>query len=323
MQVNISQNKEVAKISEQEFQRISKNISRQITKLKVNGKPINIETHYSWSLPELKECWKKSFNESIECWKKSFNESIGEEDLSIFAKTIVLRKWAAEQYLKNEKDLDLSVWIVKTWGGIRTGKDENLKKSIKEAFDIQKAKTGKFKFERIASWSKPLAFKNYATRAIYDMRVIYSLNWLLLKGEAKIFFPMSSGRNSLLNFLPFENLLYIKAIGHNELIEEFQNDITSRQNGAGRSHLVNKLSSRVFIDKEDAYEIYCNLLIDIARKIYGANDPVGLTKIEMTLFTIADTIIVGEVLERLQAADHMAKKSATLTCPTLQNHCHC
>lgn len=189
--------------------------------------------------------------------------------------------------------LDLSKWIIEDWGGITTGKDEN---SLKECLD--EADKNNFDFNRIASWSKHIAFKDPVQYAIYDARVIYSLNWLLLKEGSKQYFPVPSGRNSVMELLDYRILLFIehyKISGVGKLLRE---DIEARRNSPGRkSHVASKLNKELFIEQKNAFSAYCELLRKIALELYP-NDQSGLavTKVEMMLFSLADKDIALEVL---------------------------
>jgi len=242
-----------------------------------------IDALYKWNIPPLKEF------------------GFEPKGVSPYEKTIELRKWFKARLIAgNDNYEDLCKWIVKDWGGIKTGKDENLMASILNAFDIHNGNGVNFNFERIASWSKALAFQFPETRAIYDVRVIYSLNWLLLKVGSKKFLPMSEGRNSLLNFFPYENLLYFQSIGFERVLNEFEVDLKSREENDKKSHLVNTLGKEVFIENKSAYQAYCEILLLLSTGTYGPNDLLGVTKIEMILFSIADTEIVKEVFTNLR-----------------------
>lgn len=189
-------------------------------------------------------------------------------------------------------DLDLSKWIVEVWGGI-TGKDDESLKSC-----IEKADKQDFDFNRIASWSKHVAFKNPEQYAIYDARVIYSLNWLLLKAGSKRYFPAPSGRNSVMELLDYRILLLIKHYEVSGVEKHLNEDIDARKKSPGRkSYVANKLNKELFIESKNAFTEYCNLLLKIKRELYQ-DDPLGmgLTKVEMMLFSLADKDIALEVL---------------------------
>lgn len=191
-------------------------------------------------------------------------------------------------------DLELSKWIIEDWGGITTGKDDgSLKACLKKADDKD------FDFNRIASWSKHIAFKNPDQYAIYDARVIYSLNWLLFKAGANKYFPAPAGRNSVMELLDYRILLFI---GHYKVAgvrRQLEIDIEERKKSPGRkSFVANKLKSELFIEPNEAFANYCKLLMKIAQKLYP-NDQTNLrlTRVEMMLFSLADKDIALNVLD--------------------------
>jgi hypothetical protein len=63
-----------------------------------------------------------------------------------------------------------------------------------------------------------------------------------------------------------------------------------------KSKMINSLGKEVYIDQRYAYQAYCSLLVDISSQLFGEKDDLGVTKVEMILFSIADFDIVGEVL---------------------------
>ena len=249
---------------------------------------------YKWSLPELPNELRHGFSVILQ---KSSNSEI----LSSYGKTIKLRA-LLEEYLNTcnaENKESTYEWIVKNWGGIKTGKDENLTASIAGAIKTHHDNDGKFEFSRIASWSKALAFQYPERRAIYDVRVIYSLNWLLFKeGHSGKFFPASEGRNSLINFFSYEQELYKRVLGSERIKLAFKEELNKRMSSekSMKSSMINSLGKEVYIDQGYAYQNYCNILIEIANQVFGQNDKFGVTKVEMILFSIADGDIVGEVL---------------------------
>jgi len=189
-------------------------------------------------------------------------------------------------------DFSLSKWIVENWGGIKGKDDESLKSCI------DKSDKQDFDFNRIASWSKHIAFKYPEQYAIYDSRVIYTLNWLLLKAGSKLYFPVPSGRNSVMELLDYRILLLIKHYEVSGVEKHLNDDIVARNMTPGRkSYVANKLNKELFIESKIAFVEYCELLLELKNKLYQ-NDPLGmgLTKVEMMLFSLADKDISLEVL---------------------------
>ncbi|MDO1510036.1 MULTISPECIES: hypothetical protein [unclassified Neisseria] len=99
--------------------------------------------------------------------------------------------WKVSSLEKREK---LAKWYVKNWGGIRTNDKNTISGYAElEPQDLIKRKgiTG------ISSWSKVLSIVEPRTYAIFDSRVAFSLNALLLQGKYKSkFFPVLSSRNT-------------------------------------------------------------------------------------------------------------------------------
>jgi hypothetical protein len=263
---------------------IVKNIAKKLEKYKDEQSLAKI---YKWPLPVLPNALNSVFSDI--------------DSLNTYEKTIKLREWFGE-FLRNINEEDrkyLYQWIVKNWGGIKTGKDDNLTKAAIQAITSHCQNFDKFQFSGISSWSKILAFQYPKTRAIYDVRVIYTLNWLLLQtGYSGRFFPSPSGRNSLINFFSYEKTLYKKVLGLSKIREAFKEEF-ERKLGSDKSiksAMINSLGKEVYIDQIYAYQAYCNLLIDTANQLFGEKDDFGVTKVEMILFSIADGDIVAEVL---------------------------
>lgn len=271
-------------------------IEKIAKRLKENyGNSKALASIYKWDFPNL----PKELNDEFREFKSEYSDG---NTPSSYGKTIKLREFL-EKYLNKpgnvEKKELTHEWIVKNWGGIKTGKDENLTASIAGAVKTHNDDSGKFEFSRIASWSKALAFQYPERRAIYDVRVIYSLNWLLLKAEYEgKFFPSPSGRNSLINFFAYEKELYNRVLGLGKIKLAFEEELSRRMDSkkSMKSSMINSLGKDVYIDKKYAYKSYCNILADISKQVFGI-DGFGVTKIEMILFSIADGDIVGEVLE--------------------------
>lgn len=196
------------------------------------------------------------------------------------------------------KTVNLAEWIVREWGGIPIGNDLN--GCISKAEDAyQKSKShpdhiGKYNFDRIASWSKFLAFKHPTSCAIYDARVIYSLNWLLFENGAKKFFPVLEGRNSVMGLLDYKLRLLLT---HPDIKKESIAETLFDRRGS-KTHFLSSLEKKVFLEKSAAFSIYCNLLKQVANILYP-EDMLGLTKVEMILFSIADRAIAQDVLEKI------------------------
>ncbi len=120
-----------------------------------------------------------------------------------------IRKKLNEFYPDKKTEFDnLCLWIIKDWGGITGAKDENTLELISQ-FLSQKEPT----FNRIASSSKVGAYMFPEKYIIYDSRVAYSLNWIILSENAgEKFFPIPEGRNSKMSAFDMNVLIRLKNI---------------------------------------------------------------------------------------------------------------
>ena len=91
------------------------------------------------------------------------------------------RKFFAETEKYSEPYFERCFWIINTWGGISAFKDgDKTRAKIQEfAKTYEKEEISSDLFAVISSLSKLAAFWDYERFAVYDSRVIFSLNWLL------------------------------------------------------------------------------------------------------------------------------------------------
>lgn len=216
----------------------------------------------------------------------------------------------------NSESIEISKWIVQEWGGINSGDAEKFQKLIKDAEDrhtksIPENQVRTFNSYRIASWSKHLAFKYPTQRAVYDAKVIYTLNWLLFdkiypamrKGTQSVkYFPFLMGQNSAISMLDYEIYLILRdgKQGSNAVNKELAIDVAQRRAGTRKNSGFAKSArddSNTFIEEDNAYSEYCTLLQRLSEKLYPSDVKCRLTKTEMILFSIADAEIAKEVLQ--------------------------
>jgi len=127
----------------------------------------------------------------------------------------IVGKKLNETLNQNNKELfdKLSLWIIKDWGGIWSKKDKETIMLV-NAF-LEKDKPD---FNRIASTSKVGAFLYPDRNVIYDSRVAYSLNWIILSENAgHKFFPIPEGRNSKMIAFDMNVLIRLKNISNYRL----------------------------------------------------------------------------------------------------------
>ena len=189
------------------------------------------------------------------------------------------------------KDMELiAKWIIKTWGGIKGIKDSTVKNIVKNIDNYE------YPFKNISSWSKVHSFKNINNDIIYDSKVIYSLNWLLLQldGDDK-FFLQPEGRNKRLSAFPINAIINFK---YTDLI-----DMNKRGN---------KAIEKVYINENEVYKKYRKLIIELNRTLWN-DEYIDLTNLigekiylknypfftELLLFNMADDVVVDDVRKNI------------------------
>lgn len=165
--------------------------------------------------------------------------------------------------------LDSKYWIIQNWGGIRSFKSNERNDSLLKKLDseLKACKLTRPTFSVISSISKVASFINHNEYAIYDSRVIYSLNWLLFKHtNTTSLYPQPSGRNA--------------ELAKFDLVTIFN---LSNKNISLKSH-------------KTAYFDYCSLMKDLSKEVYGRPEPYH---VEMLLFLIATKHIVSDISDSI------------------------
>lgn len=172
-------------------------------------------------------------------------------------------------------------WIVKEWGGLKN--TSNIKDKVVRALgDIELKK--QCDFDNISSVSKVLSFIDPSKYIIYDTRVAYTLNWILLKtGSGTKYFPMPQGRNSKLNAFDIGTLI---RLNHIKVYEENKYE----------KKVIYKCDSQIFINKKEAYLSLCNLISEINKYLWEDDTFRDPYYTEMLLFAIADKYIFEDIL---------------------------
>lgn len=180
------------------------------------------------------------------------------------------RKFFAETEKYSEPYFERCFWIINTWGGISAFKDsDKTREKIQEfAETYEQEEISSDLFAVISSLSKLAAFWDYERFAVYDSRVIFSLNWLLfLYAPAHRLFPQPEGRNQRIRQYHMPTILALHG------------------------------DKRDFYPDKEAFYRYCQLLKECAAQIYG--DDRRIHEIEMFLFKEADLYICDDMQERL------------------------
>ena len=209
-----------------------------------------------------------------------------------FEKEIVLKKAINKKLIetyKNDKFLfdNLCLWIIKDWGGIKTAKDSGTLELIEEFLNAKN-----HSFKRIASSSKVGSYMYPEKYIIYDSRVAYSLNWIILAENAgDKFFPIPEGRNSKMT--AFDMNVLIRLINVDKYKPSEINDLDKRQ-------YVKRSDKLTFIPEKESYEVLNNLIKEVSLKLWDKEKAKMLYYTEMLLFSIADREIFKDISERVE-----------------------
>lgn len=212
--------------------------------------------------------------------------------MSPYQKEISLKKIVHtklnEFYNKQKTDFDnLCLWIIKDWGGITGAKDENTIELVYE-FLNQKEQPS---FNRIASSSKVGSYMFPEDFIIYDSRVAYSLNWIILSQDAgEKFFPIPDGRNSKMSALDMNVLIRLKNI------EKYRPNNIEELN---KRLYINNIDKGYYIPTKKAYSQLNKLIKEINRKLWNDEKSEMLYYTEMLLFSIADREIFNDISNRI------------------------
>lgn len=212
--------------------------------------------------------------------------------LTPYEKELKLKKIVGQKLndsLESNDDLfiKLSLWIIKDWGGISAARDSDTRNLIFDFFNQDKPS-----FYRIASSSKVGAFLSPEENAIYDSRVAYSLNWIILSENAgKQYFPIPEGRNSKMAAFDLNVLIRLKNISNYQ-----STDIKHLDNQL----FIKNADKKIFIDKKDAYLEFKNLMKLISENLWSGDKEKeqNLYFTEMLLFSIADREVFMDITNR-------------------------
>lgn len=204
---------------------------------------------------------------------------------SQYEKNVRLKWQLSEKYKLNPNSTILDFWIINTWGGIRSFKatDKNKKKIKTFKKQLEKQRLSKDSFSTISSLSKISSFMFPEEFVIYDSRVIYALNWLILTCENNFklkekYYPMPNGRNKILTDFDMNTILNLSHT------KEYEN------------------ATSIFISQQEAYFRYCDFIKSSTNEVFDReSQPYEL---EMLLFTIADKEIFHEIKEKSNLSTH-------------------
>lgn len=206
----------------------------------------------------------------------------------------ILNEKLTETFEKNNELFNiLCLWIIKDWGGITNANDNETITLIKDFLEQDKPK-----FNRIASTSKVGAFLYPDQNVIYDSRVAYSINWIILSENAgNFYFPIPEGRNSKMSALDLNVLIRLENISvycpNN--IEQLDNKL-----------FISNSDKKVYIDKKSAYFEMNKLIKEINQQLWKGDTEreKKLYFTEMLLFSIADREVFMDITTRYSVNQH-------------------
>jgi len=240
-----------------------------IEKLKEFSKQIDLKKRFDFNFDISNKIFSSSETKQLSTDKNSFDQN-------------VRLKWIlSEKYKTSTEQNVIDFWVVNNWGGIRGFKpnERNIEKIQRFKRQLNKRKLSLDCFSTISSLSKISSFIDLENFVIYDSRVIYTLNWLILtcenqNGFKEKYFPMPSGRN--------------------KIIADF--DMNTIVNVSHISEYVDK--TELYITQQKAYFEFCDFIKTNTKLIYGKNSKPY--ELEMLLFTLADKEIFKDLKERIK-----------------------
>lgn len=243
---------------------------------------------YKNDLPTLYN-WNAKIERLVELETLTENQVIEINALTHYEKELQLKQIVGKRLndtLKSNTDLfdKLCLWVIKDWGGITTAKDDDTLILIKDFLNQDKPN-----FNRIASSSKVGAYMYPERNVIYDSRVAYSLNWIILSENAgQKYFPIPEGRNSKMSAFDLNVLIRLKNISNYQTtdIEHLDHKL-----------FIKNCDKKIFINKKDAYSELNNLVKQIHKNLWIGDKAKeeNLYFTEMLLFSIADREVFRDI----------------------------
>jgi hypothetical protein len=254
-------------------------------------KIVNFLEKYKNDLPKLYN-WNARIERLLELETLTEKQITELNSLSSYQKELELKKIVGQKLndsLKSNSELfdKLCLWIIKDWGGITTAKDIDTIILIKDFLIKDKPN-----FNRIASSSKVGAYLYPNRNVIYDSRVAYSLNWIILSENAgQKYFPIPEGRNSKMSAFDLNVLIRLKNISHYQITDIKHLD---------HRLFIKKADDKIYIDKKDAYFQLNNLIKQVNQRLWKGDKEKeeNLYFTEMLLFSIADREIFIDITEK-------------------------
>jgi hypothetical protein len=261
---------------------IYEGISASLKKLCGNNPLQYLERETNWFKDDFIKSYPFMSEADVDCLKSAPSKLHKE----VILKFIISRDFHSD--LDDDSKLALAGWLVRIWGGIKGIHQKTL---VEILSNINK---NELLYKNVSSWSKVYSAINLRDGAIYDSRVAYSLNWLLLKQDTDSvqYFHQPGSRNTKLSALPLDTLITLRS---------------RTKEGFTVEGLKSK--SDVYLNKDACYEEYIKLLKAVSEYLWGDNvieleHPVK-QKIrladypfftEMLLFTVADKAVIHDIV---------------------------
>lgn len=178
---------------------------------------------------------------------------------------------------------EICLWVIRKWGGIANVHDDIFNVANDNYLKLENAED--VPLNRIASWSKYLTIINPKKYAIYDTRIAYCLNTLIIAFDLGLeYFPMpAGGRNKKINSINMDTVINIV-----ELLKS------------------NKKVDDLFAEKNmtknfgQEYYRYLSFLKIINEELFKRDRPVRLYRAESLLFSISVDLMPDLLINTLR-----------------------
>lgn len=250
------------------------------------NKITNYLKRYSNQLPKLYK-WNVKLDKLVELGVLTPVELNNLQQKTPFEKEVVLKNKIKIKLNKVHDDGNilfdkLCMWIIKDWGGIRGANNEATLQLVYKFIEDETCD-----FNRIASISKVASYMYPDRYCIYDSRVAYALNWILLSQNAGTkFFPIPEGRNS--KMIAFDMKVLIRLCNINKYATTNVSDMDERL-------FVKNRDKHIFIPKNEAYDVLNSLIKQVSKELWDDDSAKYLYYTEMLLFSIADSEILNDI----------------------------
>ena len=242
-----------------------------------------LATYYNWNTPSDKQINYLKDNGFIGCEQNKLLIS----EKNIYKRNVLLKEVISNvlyNSLKQDDYMEICEWIVREWGGIYTGDIksyyERINKFLKQSGDVRT-----LDFGNIASISKILSFIAPKEYIIYDARVAYAMNWILLKNNtSNKFFPIPDGRNTKLNAFDLSTIIRLRK--SHEVIQK-----------GGDKKVIYNMDKKIFIEKSEAYSEMCTLIRKVNKLLWDDLRKEFPFYTEMLLFSLADGVIFNDIVK--------------------------